>query len=127
MMAADGAFLRFCAVGAVGFVVDAGLTLLLSQGLQWTPVASRIVAFVVAATVTWLLNRHYTFRSQAGLRSWAPYVMATGVGALINIGIYWLWLRVAGVAPAAILGGVALGSGVALAFNFFVSRAILAR
>jgi len=127
MAVASGAFLRFCLVGVVGFVVDAGLTLLFTQAAQWPPLPSRVAAFLLAATATWLLNRRYTFRSTAGARSWMPYVAATSFGAVINISVYWLWLGIAGESPAAILGGVALGSVMALAFNYFVSRAIFAR
>lgn len=127
MVVATGSFLRFCLVGAVGFLADAGLTLLFTQTAQLPPLPSRIAAFVLAATVTWLLNRRYTFRSTASARSWLPYVTATGFGAVINISVYWLWLKTAGESPGAILGGVALGSVVALVFNYFVSRAILAR
>lgn len=127
MAAVSGAFLRFCLVGVVGFLVDAGLTLLFTQTVLLPPLPSRIAAFVLAATVTWLLNRRYTFRSTAGARSWLPYVTATGFGAVINISVYWLWLRLVGESPEAIVDGVALGSVVALAFNYFVSRAIFAR
>lgn len=127
MAAVSGAFLRFCLVGAVGFVVDAGLTLLFTQAAQLPPLSSRVMAFLLAATATWLLNRRYTFRSTAGMRSWVPYVAATSFGAVINVSVYWIWLQIAGESAATILGGVALGSGVALAFNYFVSRAIFAR
>lgn len=126
-MSVPGDFLRFCAVGVVGFVLDAGLTLLLTQwgGLQ--PLPARILAFVLAASATWLLNRNYTFRSAAGAATLVPYVLATGIGALINVGVYWVWLQLMGQSPLAILGGVAAGSVVALGFNFMISRAILGR
>jgi putative flippase GtrA len=127
MSAARGAFLRFCLVGVVGFGADAGLTLLFTQAAEWPALPSRIAAFLLAATATWLLNRRYTFRSTAGARSWMPYVAATSLGAVINISVYWLWLRTAGESPASILGGVALGSVVALTFNYFASRAIFLR
>ena len=120
----SGAFLRFCIVGAVGFVVDAGCTLLLTQLTSLTPLHSRMSAFVVAATVTWGLNRRFTFRSTAGLGSWMPYILVTGVGALINIGVFWIWIAWAGTGPLSIFGGVAAGSVAALSFNFLASRAI---
>jgi putative flippase GtrA len=123
----SGAFLRFCIVGAVGFAVDAGCTLLLTQLTSLTPLPSRMLAFVVAATVTWGLNRRFTFRSTAGLGSWMPYILVTGVGALINIGVFWIWIAWAGTGPLSIVGGVAAGSVAALSFNFFASRAIFVK
>jgi putative flippase GtrA len=127
MRAGSRAFLRFCLVGVVGFLADAGLTLLLTQTLHVSPVPARVVAFVLAASVTWHLNHQFTFRSTAGVRSWLPYLVATSCGAAINVGVYSLWLRHFGDGPAEILAGVAIGSVSALAFNFAASRAILGR
>ena len=127
MQSTSGAFLRFCAVGVVGFLVDASGTLLLSQVAALSPLPARIAAFIVAATITWGLNRRYTFKSMAGLGCWVPYVLLTGVGALINIGVYWTWLAWAGIGPLSIVGGVAAGSVAALSFNFLASRAIFVK
>ena len=127
MQSTSGAFLRFCTVGVVGFLVDAGCTLLLSQVAALSPLPARIAAFIVAATITWGLNRRYTFKSMAGLGSWVPYVLLTGVGALINIGVYWTWLAWAGIGYLSIVGGVAAGSVAALSFNFLASRAIFVK
>ena len=115
-------FLRFCAVGTLGFVADSSITLMMTQALGLGPTVGRIVAFVTAATLTWQLNRRYTFRSSAGRASWVPYVVLTSVGALINIGAYRVWIGLAGTSPAQIILGIALGSVAALTFNYFVSR-----
>jgi len=122
-----GAFARFCAVGVVGFAVDAGLTLALTQTAGWQPLPGRVVAFVIAATVTWTLNRRFTFRSDKGAATWAPYVALTAIGAGINVGTYMAWLWLAGEDASSILVGVALGSVVALGFNFAASRALFRR
>jgi putative flippase GtrA len=118
------AFARFCAVGAVGFAVDAGITLALTQAMHWPPLQARVVAFLIAASATWQLNRRFTFRSTAGAATWAPYVLLTSVGAGINVGTYLLWVWMAGQGARSVLTGVALGSIVALAFNFLASKAI---
>ena len=127
MRATSGAFLRFCVVGVVGFVVDASCTLVLTQVAALSPLPARIASFIVAATVTWGLNRRYTFRSTAGLGSWMPYVLLTSIGALINISVYWTWLAWAGTGALSIVSGVAAGSVAALAFNFLASRKIFRR
>lgn len=119
--------LRFGAVGVVGFVVDAGLTLVMTQFLHSGALPGRVVAFVIAATVTWNLNRRYTFRSEAGASSLASYIFLTAFGALINIGVYRSWIQATSTAPAQLVTGVAMGSIVALAFNFTVSRYIVFR
>lgn len=121
------AIMRFCLVGVCGFVADAGVTLLLTQSLQWHPLTARIAAFVVAATLTWSLNRSFTFRSQPSWNTWLPYLIATAVGASINVGVYSIWVSVMGAAAMSLLVGVALGSIVALGFNFGISREIFLR
>lgn len=57
-------FLRFLLTGGVGFVIDAGLTYLLTkQGVQ--PWMARVPAIVLAMTFTWLANRYFTYRVKA--------------------------------------------------------------
>ena len=97
-----GQFLRFGIVGAVGFVVDAGLLhLLLIWGLG--PYSGRVVSFLAAATMTWILNRSFTFRRDspstadpAPMHSaamhpageWLAYLGVMVVGGMANYGTY---------------------------------------
>lgn len=120
-----GELARFAAVGTVGFGVDAGITLALSQMLQWSAQGARLPAFLIAATLTWALNRRFTFRSTVGPRSWLPYAALSSLGALINYGVYLAWLRFAGYAPGQILLGIFFGAAVALQFNFTISRRLI--
>ncbi|KQW43207.1 MULTISPECIES: GtrA family protein [unclassified Roseateles] len=121
-MSARSQFFRFCLTGAVGFVTDAGVTLALTSwaGLHVAP--ARILAFLVAGTVTWWLNRQFTFRTSGGSANWLQYLLTTGMGAFINFAIYLGVIRLLGSAPLQLLAAVAAGSGVALFFNYFVSR-----
>ena len=119
--------LRFCLVGTLGFLVDSGVLLFITTaGLAGARVG-RLVSFLIAACVTWALNRRFTFRSQASTKSLGPYVLLTGFGALLNVGVYWLWISVFGEAPAMLVLGVAAGSVAALAFNFMVSKYVVFR
>lgn len=127
MTAGVAQFLRFCVVGGIGFAVDGGLTLLLTRTTGLGPLPARAVAFLAAASVTWSLNRRFTFGSRAGSSTWLPYVLLTAVGAFINVGVYWLWLERMGHGGVQILAAVALGSVAAMGFNFFVSRQIVFR
>lgn len=119
--------LRYCVVGGIGFVIDAGLTLLLSQAALWWPEAARVVGFLVASTATWEMNRRFTFRTKSSGRTLLPYVLLASVGALINFATFVAWLRFAGTAPLQILIGVALGATLALSLNFTVSRRFVFR
>jgi putative flippase GtrA len=124
---AQSQFLRFCAVGTVGFVVDAGLLYALMRGAGADPYSGRVASFLVAASVTWALNRSFTFRAVAGTRAnlrrqWSEYVTLTAVGAGINYGVYVLCLLNSPSMRAVPTLAVAVGAVVALAFNYLASK-----
>lgn len=122
-------FLRFFAVGALGFVVDAGLTLLLSQDNHLHALVARAPAFLAASAVTYALNRCWTFESRttAWLRGWIHYLAVTSIGTLLNYLTYALSIVLVGTSPRTTLAGVALGSIVGLGFNFTLSNRIVFR
>jgi putative flippase GtrA len=117
-------FLRFCLVGALGFVTDFAT---LYAGVTWLgfgTIGGRILSFLVAATVTWKLNRHFTFdRQDAGsAREWLHYLLFTSMGGAINVAVYQVWLYLTDHTPVNLFLGVAAGSGAAMLFNFMVSK-----
>jgi len=115
-------FWRFCLVGVAAFVVNAGLVEILVHVLG--PVRSQMVAFPVAATAAWWLNRQYTFGASglAPHREWLQYVLANAAGWLINNGIYLVMVVHCSLAYAHPFIAVAAGSISGLAANFFLSR-----
>jgi putative flippase GtrA len=121
--------LRFAAVGVIGFVVDAGVLLAVVTWLHWSPLPARIASFLIAATVTFVLNQRFTFRLQErfDVYRFISYLAATAVGALINIGIYHLWVLINDAAPMQLVIGTAFGSLVAMFVNYFVSSLIVFR
>ena len=56
------AFLRYCAVGTVGYLVDVGMTHLLMRELSLQLLPARLCAVGIAVAVTFALNRRFTFR-----------------------------------------------------------------
>lgn len=119
-----GEVFRFGAVGAVGFVVDAGvLTLGLLAGTG--PWFGRILSYLAAATTTYCLNRAWTFQSadrSRPVRDWGVFLVVNLVGFACNYGTYAaLMTGVPLVAEYPVLG-VAAGSLVGMAGNFLLSR-----
>ena len=53
-------FFRFALTGIAGFAVDASIVWLLTQ-FRINAIIAQGIAFSVAVTVTWWLNRKYTF------------------------------------------------------------------
>lgn len=118
-------FLRFCAVGGVGFVVDAGLLWILLETTALGPYGGRLVSFLVAATVTWALHRRVTFpeasRTRSG-RQWLLFVAVNGGGAVLNYGVYALLVATTALVAAHPVLGVVAGSAVALLVNYLANR-----
>lgn len=55
--------MQFAFAGAVGFVVDAGVLVLVHPFVG--AYAGRLISFICAVTTTWLINRSLTFRHQS--------------------------------------------------------------
>lgn len=116
-------FLRFACVGAVGFVVDAGILTTLMQ-LGWQPVLARLISFPAAVATTWLLNKAWTFAS-ATIRPRGGYVRYSGiqiVGALINLGIFTILITVFPILHSVPWLPLAAAALVALVFNYMATR-----
>jgi putative flippase GtrA len=77
---------KFGIVGAVNTVLDFGLANLLYLGLGWPAMGAKSASVAVAATSSFFMNRHWTFRHRArtGLRrEYTLFFLLNGVGLLI--------------------------------------------
>ena len=122
-------FIRFSIVGLAGFAVDTAIVYSLRGwiGLYGAGLAS----YLLAATVTWGLNRIWTFRSRGSspaiYRQWMLFLAANGLGFILNRGAYFTLITISPLCVEypvlAILGGVAAGVFV----NFYLSRRVVFR
>ena len=115
----------FSLVGAAGFVVDAAIVWALTRSGA-NAIIAQAIAFAVAVTVTWLLNRQFTFARHASpnrLREWMHYVAANSLGAVVNNGVYVLLVLTVAMFSKEPVLAVAAGSLAGLVFNFTASRA----
>jgi putative flippase GtrA len=121
--------LRFGVVGVIGFCVDAGLLVAVVTLVKVAPIPARIVSFLVAASVTYLLNHRFTFALTGAFSAsrWASYLLTTALGACINVGIYRLYVLHMGALPIDLIIGTALGSIAAMFVNYFMSSAVVFR
>ena len=85
--------MRFGSVGAVAYVVDAGLFNLLRFGpgelLEAKPLTAKVISVAVATLVAWLGNRHWTFsgrRTEGRLRELFAFALVNVGGMLIAVG-----------------------------------------
>lgn len=126
-----GQFLRFAAVGAAGFLVDAG-ALWLAMRAGAGPLAGRALSYLAAATFTWALNRRVTFRdagAEAGgaLAQWARFLAVNAVGGAVNYAVFAALVLAGGAFAAHPTLAVAAGSASGLVFNFAFSKRLVFR
>jgi putative flippase GtrA len=125
-----GELLRFAVVGAIGFVVDAGILTWLVSLLAWNVYAARAVSFGVAVVVTWLVNRRWTFAHRgpgvpapAGAGAeYARYLTVQVTGALANLGVFAAALAVWPRLIAYPVVPLAIGAVAGLVVNFVGAR-----
>jgi len=122
-------FLSFSVIGAIGFAVDVAV-LYLMRHLGLDLYSARVISFIAAASVTWLGNRVYTFKSQPGRNKnltgeWATYLLAMTQGGLANYATYALLITYIPFFSWHIWLAVACGTGAGLLINFVLARRVL--
>jgi putative flippase GtrA len=114
----------FAHVGAIGFIVEAAILTSLTQWTEWTPWQARIPSFASAVLVTWLLNRHTTFRNERrnNLSFEAVlYVTTQAAGAGINLLIFGAVLWLIPILHSVPVVALAAGAAGGFVFNYFVT------
>lgn len=121
-------FFRFGTVGAFGFLVDTA-TVYATRGVLGLYGAG-VVAFLVAASMNWALNRVWTFRGLghgAAHRQWAMFLAANSVGFVLNRGAYFILITISALCAANPVIAVGAGSITGMFANFTLSRRIVFR
>jgi putative flippase GtrA len=118
-------FLRFCLVGLLGFMVDAGLLeLLVAYGL---PAAfARVGSITVALQFTYFVHGTFTYRAHAGynLVGWARFMASNALGGAINYTVFVALLAapLGTTEQTSRLLALFAGTGLALLFNYWANR-----
>ena len=117
--------LRFAAVGAAGFFVDAGALMLATKGFGLGLYSGRVFSYLCAATFTWICNRRFTFTGidhRPAAVQWLRFLGANALGGAVNYGVYAALVTVSAAVAAWPVAGVAAGSVAGLIFNFAISK-----
>ena len=121
-------FLMFGTVGTAGFLVDTATVYALrgSLGLY----GAGMVAYVVAATVTWILNRVWTFRGLGGgpmHQQWARFLVVNLAGFALNRGTYALLVTFVALCAEQPVFATAAGAIAGMFVNFSLNRTMVFR
>ena len=121
-------FTRFGLVGLVGFCVDTGVVYALRYSLGLYGAA--LVSYVLAASVTWFLNRLWTFKGRGGgkvHRHWALFLFANLGGFVLNRGAYALLVTFVPLCARQPVFAITVGMLAGMTSNFMLSRSIVFR
>ena len=121
-------FLRFGTVGGVGFLVDTATVYGLRHFLGLY--GAGFVAYVIAATGNWALNRIWTFRghgSGPAHRQWVMFMLTNLAGFVLNRGAYILLVTFVAAATRQPVIATAAGAVAGMFANFSLSRRLVFR
>lgn len=125
-----GELLRFAVAGVAGLACDALVFYLaLAAGMQLY--AARLLSFLSAVVLTWLINRRYTFASAGNpapapsLGEFARYLGAMLGGGAVNYAVSVLCMLVLPPWRVTPLLAVAAGSLAGMSLNFISAKLLV--
>ena len=114
-------FLRFCCVGATGFVTDTSILMALVHGGHVDPIVAKALSFAVAVLVTFELNRRWAFergRDVSALTAFPAYLAVQGVGFLCNWTVFTACVVLLPQPFGSVLGAAVIAAAAALVLNY---------
>jgi putative flippase GtrA len=114
----------FVVVGAIGFLIDAGILTVLMTGFGLDHYSARAISFTVAVTFTWYMNRRWVFeKSTASMsgREYSSYLVVQAIGAVINLSVFVAVIEIVPKLTSLPVIPLAIGAVAALLFNFSAS------
>jgi putative flippase GtrA len=121
-------FIRFGFVGIVGLIIDTAVVYGFRRSLGLY--GAGLLAYVFAASVTWILHRVWTFRGHGSTpahRQWAMFLAANLVGFVLNRGTYALLVTFLPIAAAQPVIATSSGAIAGMFVNFTLSRRVVFR
>lgn len=120
-------FGRFLVVGVANSVLGYAVIFGLMLGAGWSPEVSNVSGYALGLTVSYVLNRSFTFRSRAKhLGEVSRFLIVFGIAFGLNLIVLALCVRVLGVADwisQIIAGVVYVASSYLLNRNFVFGSA----
>ena len=120
--------LWFLVSGSIGFLVDAGVVLVLT-GLGWTPIWARLLSIPIAMSATFLINKNMTFKSEKNAKQTKSlslqiitYIFANALSQVINFTAYSALVLSVPLFYQQPIWALAIGSIIAMGITFTLSK-----
>ena len=117
-------FLKFGVVGALAFLIDYGVLMLLSQVIGLDPVISASISFVVSVVFNYVASMHYVFTRRDDIsrrREFTIFVILSAIGLVINEIIMVIGVNVLGDSALMVTITKLVATAIVMVWNF-VSR-----
>lgn len=117
-------FLKFGVVGAIAFLIDYGVLMLLSQVIGMDPVISASISFVVSVVFNYVASMHYVFTRRDDIsrrREFTIFVILSAIGLVINEIIMVIGVNVLGDSALMVTITKLVAMAIVMVWNF-VSR-----
>lgn len=117
-------FLKFGVVGAIAFLIDYGVLMLLSQVIGMDPVISASISFVVSVVFNYVASMHYVFTRRDDIsrrREFTIFVILSAIGLVINEVIMVIGVNVLGDSALMVTITKLVATAIVMVWNF-VSR-----
>ena len=117
-------FLKFGVVGAIAFLIDYGVLMLLSQVIGMDPVISASISFVVSVVFNYVASMHYVFTRRDDIsrrREFTIFVILSVIGLVINEIIMVIGVNVLGDSALMVTITKLVATAIVMVWNF-VSR-----
>lgn len=121
-------FVQFGTVGVAGYLTDTAVVYALKGWIG--PGPAGIPSFIFAATVTWALNRSWTWRGRSSgprLRQWAHFIAVSSPGLLLNRTVYETLVYAVPLCADYPFLATAAGTLGGMFLNFGLSRRLMVR
>ncbi|MEG1555252.1 MAG: GtrA family protein [Bacteroidales bacterium] len=85
-------FIKFCAVGGSGVLVDFGITYVCKEWIKINKYIANSIGFIFAASSNYILNRIWTFQSNSPeiARQYFIFILFSLIGLAINNGVIYI-------------------------------------
>ncbi len=121
-------FMKFGIVGAIAFVIDYVLLILLSQTLGVDPVLAAAISFVVSLIFNYLASMKYVFKRREDMsrrREFAIFCILSVIGLGINEAIIFAGVEMFGSGIVAVSSSKIISTIVVAIWNFVMRKKLL--